>query len=94
MWKEVVKLDMRQLTPKIEVPVIFMSGKNDMNNPTSLVEEYVAALKAPAGKEFILFENSAHSIFWDEPHELEKQVILVLRKLVEGNFKRAAIVEN
>lgn len=49
-----------------------------MNNPISLVEEYYNILEAPAGKEFVVFENSAHSVFWDESHVLEKKVIEVL----------------
>ena len=79
MWYEVVHLDLSKLVPDINVPVFFMSGKNDMNNPTFLVEKYYKELNAPAGKELIVFENSAHGIFWDEPEELEKQVIQVLK---------------
>jgi len=52
----------------------------DMNNPTILVKDYYDTLIAPQGKEFILFENSAHGIFWDEPERFEAEVIKSLDK--------------
>lgn len=88
MWYEVVHLDLGKLAPTINVPVVFMSGKNDMNNPTSLVEKYYMELNAPAGKELIVFEKSAHSIFWDEPKELEKRVVLILSHQAQSNSQR------
>ena len=88
MWYEVVHIDLSKLVPNINVPVFFMSGKNDMNNPTSLVEKYYKELHAPAGKELIIFAGSAHSILWDEPHELEKQVILILRHQSQSNSQK------
>jgi pimeloyl-ACP methyl ester carboxylesterase len=51
-----------------------------MNNPTILVKDYYDTLIAPQGKEFILFENSAHGIFWDEPERFEAEVIKSLDK--------------
>jgi pimeloyl-ACP methyl ester carboxylesterase len=82
MWSEVVQLDFFKLSPKINTRLEFLSGKNDMNNPSSLVEEYFKFVEAPAGKKFTVFENSSHSIFWDEPKALEEYVVSVLKSLL------------
>lgn len=85
MWHEIVHLNISTSVPEINVPVFFMSGKNDMNNPTSFVKKYYDELIAPVGKKLIIFENSAHSIFWDEPKELEMQVVQILQNLSINN---------
>jgi pimeloyl-ACP methyl ester carboxylesterase len=62
--------------PSLEIPVYFFSGLRDRNTLLSLVEEYLVYLDAPAGKELIVFENSAHTPFMAEPeaffHELKR----------------------
>ncbi len=66
--------------PAVDVPVVFLCGKYDINNPTILAKEYYNRLIAPQGKEFILFEHSAHGIFWDEPQRFEAEILKVLAK--------------
>jgi pimeloyl-ACP methyl ester carboxylesterase len=80
VWHEVVLLKIDELVPVVDVPVVFFSGRYDMNNPMILVKEYYGKLDAPNGKELILFEDSAHSIFWDEPERFEAEVIMALEK--------------
>jgi pimeloyl-ACP methyl ester carboxylesterase len=80
MWHEVVLMKIDDLVPAVVVPVVFFCGEYDMNNPTILVEEYYDKLIAPQGKEFILFEHSAHGIFWDEPKRFESEVLKALAK--------------
>lgn len=80
MWHEVVLLKIDELVPVVDVPIVFFCGKYDMNNPPSLVKEYYQEVVATKGKEFILFEHSAHGIFWDEPERFEVEVIKALEK--------------
>jgi pimeloyl-ACP methyl ester carboxylesterase len=84
MWHEVIETDFFNKVPKIEGPVVFMSGAHDMNTPVSLVREYYTSLVAPKGKSFILFENSAHAIFWDEPKRFEEEVMKVINKYADN----------
>ncbi len=67
MWEESQAFNLFALVPSIEIPVYFFSGFRDRNTPLSLVEEYLIYLDAPAGKELITFENSAHTPFMAEP---------------------------
>ncbi len=80
MWHELVLLRIDELVPVVDIPIVFFCGQYDMNNPTVLVREYYENLIAPRGKEFILFSQSAHGIFWDEPVMFETEVIRVLEK--------------
>jgi pimeloyl-ACP methyl ester carboxylesterase len=59
-------LDMIGQVPRIEVPVFFFAGEYDYKTPIVLVEEYLATLDAPAGKQLVRFENSAHVPFLEE----------------------------
>jgi pimeloyl-ACP methyl ester carboxylesterase len=59
-------IDLPRAIPRLEVPAVFMNGRYDYKAPLELVEEYVAALEAPAGKHLIPFERSAHAVFLEE----------------------------
>jgi pimeloyl-ACP methyl ester carboxylesterase len=80
MWYEVVNINLKKLVPTVSVPVVFMSGVYDMNDPFSLAKQYYESIEAPAGKEFVVFKKSAHSIFWDEPQALEREIIAVITR--------------
>jgi pimeloyl-ACP methyl ester carboxylesterase len=59
-------LNMLDTAPRLDVPVFFLSGRFDYKTPGVQVEEYLAALEAPAGKRMFWFENSAHVPFIEE----------------------------
>jgi pimeloyl-ACP methyl ester carboxylesterase len=46
--------------------VFFLAGRYDYKAPSVLVEEYMNALDAPAGKRMFWFEDSAHVPFIEE----------------------------
>lgn len=52
-------LDMINQVPEFGIPVYFLAGRFDYKTPAVLVEEYLAALQAPA-KGIFFFDNSAH----------------------------------
>ena len=59
-------IDLPADIPRLDVPAVFFTGRYDYKAPLELVEEYVAGLEAPAGKELIPFEQSAHVVFLEE----------------------------
>jgi len=67
MWEESQAFNLFQSVPRIDIPVYFFSGAKDRNTPLSLVEEYLTSLEAPAGKELVVFSNSAHTPNMAEP---------------------------
>lgn len=80
MWCSVVHLDFFKQVPQLNVPVVFICGRFDMNNPVSLTEEYFNFFNAPKGKELIIIDGSAHSIFWDKLEELENKIVEIVNR--------------
>jgi pimeloyl-ACP methyl ester carboxylesterase len=85
IWPEVLQLDFKKNVPTLNIPIIFFTGKYDMNDPFKLVKEYFEFINAPKGKELVVFENSAHGIFWDEPSRFAEEVI---KKIETYKLKR------
>ncbi len=78
VYPQLDNLDLRTEVPRVEVPLYFIKGRWDVNAVNSLAEEYFAILEAPH-KEWIWFEDSAHTPSWDEPnHFVEVMVNTVL----------------
>lgn len=66
MAEEVATLDLRQLVPSVDVPVVFMLGRHDRQLDSRIAATYLARLDAPR-KSLIWFEHSAHNIPFEEP---------------------------
>lgn len=64
-------VDLVAIAPRLSVPAWFIAGVHDRIAPASLVERYVGALEAPAGKHLVRFEHSAHLPFLEEPQRFE-----------------------
>lgn len=81
LWTDLKEINLKEQAPRIEVPVYFLVGRNDIIVSAKLAEEYFNKLEAPAGKELIWFERSAH-----RPHEEEREKFLgVMKKHILGN---------
>lgn len=65
VYPQLQELDFRVDAPRLDLPVYIVLGRHDMNNPSSLPEEYFNLLEAPQ-KELIFFENSGHGMIWQE----------------------------
>jgi pimeloyl-ACP methyl ester carboxylesterase len=78
MWPALMKVNFFEAVPEVRCPVYFFVGRHDINSPWQLTETYYQAVNAPAGKQLVWFENSAHDLFFDEPRRLEQEVIRVL----------------
>jgi pimeloyl-ACP methyl ester carboxylesterase len=53
-------LDLRIAVPRLEMPVIFLVGRHDVNASLPLLEDYCSRLEAPS-KELVWFEESGHT---------------------------------
>ncbi len=68
LWKQkYYQINLHQTIQKVEIPVYFLAGKDDYFTPPSIAYEFYKNLKAPAGKEFIRFENSGHHPEYEQP---------------------------
>jgi len=66
MWPEYLRRDLIADVPRIPVPMLLISGAQDMNTPVLLVREWVDALEAPQGKRLVVFNASGHAPFLTE----------------------------
>lgn len=66
LWAEAMTVDLPRTAPKLDLPLLFVSGRHDFNTPLSQIERYFAQLTAPQ-KEHVIFEKSAHSPCYEEP---------------------------
>ena len=66
LWDEVVEADLITDIKSLSMPVYLTEGRHDQNTPPSLAKEWFDALAAPH-KEWIWFEESAHSPIKEEP---------------------------
>ncbi len=83
MWPEIMQIDLVKQVPKLEVPVYFLIGRHDYNTPFELAEEYFSQLEAPK-KEFLWFDNSAHSPMYEEADKFNNVLIEKIRPKILG----------
>lgn len=77
VWNEVMSIDLPKTLKKIDCPIYFFVGKNDIQTATHITKEYFEQLKAPK-KDLFLFENSGHQIHQDEPEKFQNTIIKAL----------------
>lgn len=66
LWGEIVGLNFMESVPRLDVPVYITQGRHDLNAPSALARAWFDQLEAPY-KEWIWFEQSAHSPIVEEP---------------------------
>ena len=76
MAPQVVDYDLFRDFPVSPIPVHFFAGRHDHQTPGELAEEYYNFLETPA-KGFTWFENSGHSMVWDEPDKTTQELIRI-----------------
>ncbi len=69
MWDTVLKMNLIEQVPSVEVPVYIFQGKHDYQVSYVVAKEFAAALKAPV-KGFYTFDDSAHSPCFEEPEKM------------------------
>lgn len=80
MWQEVHPDNLFTRIHRLDVPVYFLSGENDMNTPLQLVREYHQMLDAPQGKTLVVFENAAHTPYLSQPDAFVDVLVDILRR--------------
>jgi len=67
LWDEVAETVRFNVTvKKLDMPVLITQGRHDQNTPSSIALKWFEALEAPR-KEWVWFEESAHSPIKEEP---------------------------
>ncbi len=74
MMPELLRLDLEQAVPRVEVPVAFFLGRYDRQVDSAIAARYFDTLQAPR-KELVWFEESAHDIPFEEPNRFNTAVI-------------------
>jgi len=64
---DLVKIDLFDSVPRLEVPVSVFLGRHDQVAPPELTKRYFDALEAARGKNLTWFEGSAHMPQYEEP---------------------------
>lgn len=77
VWNEVMNIDLPKILQKVDCPVYFFVGKNDIQTSTRITTAYFEELKAPQ-KDLFFFENSGHQIHKDEPEKFQNAIIKTL----------------
>lgn len=78
-WPELMQVNFFEEVPALGCPVVFFVGRHDYNAPWQLGQAYYEALDAPAGKRLVWFENAAHDVFFDEPENLTREILAILK---------------
>lgn len=78
MWHEVSTLNLLKLVPVLKVPVFFFLGKKDHWVLPQTSKSYFNKLFAPV-KKLVIFENSGHEPFVDEPEKFNKEMLDLVR---------------
>jgi pimeloyl-ACP methyl ester carboxylesterase len=73
---EIAEMYLDSTLPRIDVPIVMVQGRLDMVAPGSAAERYFTVLQAPS-KQFVWFENSAHTPQLDEPEKFRDLLLRV-----------------
>ncbi|MES2017159.1 MAG: alpha/beta hydrolase [Pseudomonadota bacterium] len=77
VWSEVMNIDLPKTLKKVDCPIYFFVGKNDIQTSARITKEYFDALQAPR-KQLFFFEKSGHQIHHDEPEKFQNAIIQTL----------------
>ncbi len=83
LWTDLHKVNLFVQAPKLEIPVLIFAGKYDYLTPTSISERYLQQLEAPKGKRIVIFEQSGHTPFTDEPNKFYEEIAANVARIAE-----------
>lgn len=73
-WQELMAIDLTKSLTKINCPVYFFVGKDDIQTATLLSQRYFEMAKAPK-KALYMFEHSKHTVFETESKKFQDIII-------------------
>lgn len=69
LWQELIEHPLPSLVKKIDIPFYFVMGKYDGMTSPKAARKYFDTIEASKGKEYVVFDNSAH---YPQLDEIEK----------------------
>lgn len=84
LWEDMKGINLFDQASTLNVPVYFLLGRHDHIVSSDLAAEYFGVLEAPAGKQLVWFEHSAHRPYLEEP---EKFFNLMVEKILPETFR-------
>ncbi len=72
--------DLTQTAVELDVPIFILQGRHDLQTVFETTRDYFEMLRAPY-KEFIVFENAAHLVPFEEPQEFLRVMVDRVRPL-------------
>ncbi|TVP55129.1 MAG: alpha/beta hydrolase [Halomonadaceae bacterium] len=66
MWPDYLGRDLFVEVPRMPVPMLLISGAQDINTPVALVREWFEVVEAPQGKRMVVLDDSGHAPFLTE----------------------------
>jgi pimeloyl-ACP methyl ester carboxylesterase len=84
MWAEVSRLNLLELVPELQMPVLFFLGRKDHWVPAETSLAFIDALTAPS-KRLVWFEESGHEPFVDEPARFNAAMADLLRPVLRSD---------
>ncbi len=74
MWPEYRARDLIAEVPVMPVPMLLVSGAQDLNTPVELATDWFESVEAPQGKRHEVFDNVGHAVFLTEPARFAETV--------------------
>lgn len=68
LQEEIQQLNLDEIIHRVNIPIYFIVGSHDLTAPPDATEAFFKQVEAPE-KQWIMFENSAHSPIWEEPEK-------------------------
>jgi len=75
LWEPLAGVNLMNEIPSIEIPVVFIQGRDDGLIPGELIESYTTKLDAPNGKRLIWLDDAGHLPHFEQPEAFMNAVI-------------------
>jgi pimeloyl-ACP methyl ester carboxylesterase len=85
VWAELNQFKAEQAVKSLDVPIAFFQGEHDRVTYLEDVYSYFNSLRALKGKKMVIFKNSGHFPFWEEPKLFSENLMELIKH--EENFE-------
>lgn len=80
LYAEVAEVDLFSEIDRVDIPVYFLHGRHDYQVPMTVAYDYYQHLEAPQ-KRFVVFEESAHGVLYEEPDRFLQVMSEIVREI-------------
>jgi proline iminopeptidase len=74
MYPQLQGLDLRQVVPSLEVPVVVLDGAAELDGRRDLALSWFDALDAPS-KQLVTYDDAAHAVAFEQADEVERLLV-------------------